>query len=158
MHNRQRKLPVVPFSLKRDTVHCAAKSPCAVPPIVYHGSVRLVKISLRLLRLLASRPALFFTLMSVVRSRRTYLDFSALLDLVDATATVERRAISGAILEAGCALGGSAIVLAATKQPARAMAIYDTFELNSTAWRTRRRRCARALRGHQSGQGAGHRR
>jgi hypothetical protein len=37
--------------------------------------------------------------------------------------------VTGAILEMGCALGGSAIVIAATKAVARPMSIYDTFEL-----------------------------
>jgi asparagine synthase (glutamine-hydrolysing) len=82
----------------------------------------------RLLRLLMTRPGVFRRVIGVVRAHRTYLEFAALTDLADAAAQVESCAIPGALIEAGCALGGSAIVLAAAKQPARALRVYDTFE------------------------------
>jgi len=41
---------------------------------------------------------------------------------------VEKEKISGLIIEAGCALGGSALILAASKAEGRRMEIYDTFE------------------------------
>jgi asparagine synthase (glutamine-hydrolysing) len=57
----------------------------------------------------------------------TYLETRALLDLRDRAheADVEQR--PGAFIEAGCALGGSAIVLAASKSPGRALFVYDVF-------------------------------
>ena len=43
--------------------------------------------------------------------------------------TLKRERIPGAIVEAGCALGGSAIVLARSKAPERDMYVYDVFGL-----------------------------
>jgi O-methyltransferase len=57
----------------------------------------------------------------------TYLDESALLDLYDTTVRLESERIEGMIVEAGCALGGSAIVLAAAKRRERPMAVFDVF-------------------------------
>lgn len=57
----------------------------------------------------------------------TYLDAAALNDLYRAVRRIERRSLAGSIIEAGCALGGSAIVLAAAKHPTRALAVYDVF-------------------------------
>jgi asparagine synthase (glutamine-hydrolysing) len=50
-----------------------------------------------------------------------------LLDLADAVLDIERVKLPGAIVEAGTALGGSAIVLARSKASAREMWVYDTF-------------------------------
>lgn len=42
--------------------------------------------------------------------------------------TVEQSGRNGIILEAGCALGGSAILMTALKRPTRPLRIYDVFE------------------------------
>lgn len=57
----------------------------------------------------------------------TYLSDSKLLKLAELCLRHEKAGDSGCILEAGCALGGSAIVLAAAKSKSRALRIYDVF-------------------------------
>jgi asparagine synthase (glutamine-hydrolysing) len=63
----------------------------------------------------------------VIRNRLTYLEPAALLLLEQQVAAIERNRIEGAIVEAGCALGGSSIVICSAKDPARPMYLYDTF-------------------------------
>jgi asparagine synthase (glutamine-hydrolysing) len=57
----------------------------------------------------------------------TYLETAALLDLYQAVRSLEKAGTPGAIIECGCALGGSAIVLASGKSPLRPMLVYDVF-------------------------------
>jgi asparagine synthase (glutamine-hydrolysing) len=57
----------------------------------------------------------------------TYLEESALHDLHDETRAAERAAREGLLIEVGCALGGSAIVIAAAKAPGRRFEVYDVF-------------------------------
>ncbi len=64
----------------------------------------------------------------VKRERLTYLDREALLDLYLAVRSVEDRSMVGMIIEAGCALGGSSLVMATAKAADRRMQVYDTFE------------------------------
>jgi asparagine synthase (glutamine-hydrolysing) len=66
---------------------------------------------------------------AVVRDHLTYLERDALLDLSEAVERIERDGIEGAVLEAGTARGGSALVLAASKSPERPLHLYDTFGL-----------------------------
>ncbi|MHB0875611.1 MAG: TylF/MycF/NovP-related O-methyltransferase [Anaerolineae bacterium] len=61
------------------------------------------------------------------RERLTYLRPSALVDLYDAVVDVERRRLPGTLIEAGCALGGSAIAIAAAKAQSRPLLVYDAF-------------------------------
>jgi hypothetical protein len=63
----------------------------------------------------------------VRRERITYLERPALRDLWKRVRQLERRGLPGTILEAGCALGGSAVVLAAAKSPRRRLDVYDVF-------------------------------
>jgi asparagine synthase (glutamine-hydrolysing) len=86
----------------------------------------------RTARVLRDRPradALRRELMiQAVRGQRiTYLERSALRDLWRRVGELERAGIEGAIVEAGCALGGSAVVLAAAKSRARPLEVYDVF-------------------------------
>ena len=70
------------------------------------------------------------TLIEQVRDERlTYLDEQALTDLARRVREAEAADRPGDIVEAGCALGGSAIVLAAEKDRARALRVYDVFGL-----------------------------
>ncbi|MCG6119533.1 MAG: TylF/MycF family methyltransferase [Blastomonas sp.] len=55
----------------------------------------------------------------------TYLEAAALADLVRAVRNAEKRGVAGTIIEAGCALGGSAIVM--TKAAKRQVEVYDVF-------------------------------
>lgn len=63
-----------------------------------------------------------------VRAERiTYLDADPLRALVRCVLEVEASGREGAIIEAGTALGGSAIAMAAAKDPARPMRVHDVF-------------------------------
>ena len=63
-----------------------------------------------------------------VRSEKlTYLNVSALVDLHAAVKRLEERHVSGIFIETGCALGGSALVIAASKRAPRPLFLYDVF-------------------------------
>jgi SAM-dependent methyltransferase len=83
----------------------------------------------RLLRLarLARRLSYPQIVTSVKKENLTYLDYSALLALY----RLARAAPKGeaAIIECGCALGGSSLVMAQAKPTRTPMHIYDTFGL-----------------------------
>ena len=68
---------------------------------------------------------------SVIRSVRseklTYLDTAALTDLFDQVRLADQQRRIGILIEAGCALGGSAIVIASAKSRARRLYLYDVF-------------------------------
>jgi asparagine synthase (glutamine-hydrolysing) len=66
---------------------------------------------------------------SVLAESLTYLDELALHELHDRVAEVERANRPGVLIEAGCALGGSAIVMAAAKSKERPFHVYDVFGL-----------------------------
>ena len=57
----------------------------------------------------------------------TFLEREALYDLFLSVRDCERRKIEGVLIEAGCAAGGSAIVIASAKHPARRLLVYDVF-------------------------------
>jgi len=57
----------------------------------------------------------------------TYLSREALTDLRDRVREAEENDIEGALIEAGCALGGSAIVMAEAKAQERPLFVYDVF-------------------------------
>ena len=63
----------------------------------------------------------------VRRQKLTYLPVGALNDLFEAAKAVEREQRPGMLIEAGCALGGSAIVLARAKRRQRPFAVHDVF-------------------------------
>jgi Macrocin-O-methyltransferase (TylF) len=63
-----------------------------------------------------------------IRSERlTYLSERKLASLAHICRQIEESDLPGVFLEAGCALGGSAILLATLKRPARPLRIYDVF-------------------------------
>jgi len=64
---------------------------------------------------------------SVLNSSLTYLEEGALRDLYNQTTRIEKEGIEGILIEAGCALGGSAIVMASAKSANRPFYIYDVF-------------------------------
>lgn len=64
----------------------------------------------------------------VKHTRLTFLSTAALIDLYNAAKIIEHQQIAGIFIEAGCALGGSTLVIAAAKSPRRPFYIYDTFE------------------------------
>ncbi|HEX3235330.1 MAG TPA: TylF/MycF/NovP-related O-methyltransferase [Gemmatimonadales bacterium] len=63
-----------------------------------------------------------------VRKRHlTYLGYDALSDLERTVRRLDAEGVGGIILEAGCALGGSSVVLGLTKHPDRPLRVYDVF-------------------------------
>ena len=65
----------------------------------------------------------------VRKKHLTFLDPNDLIDLYEETNRVEEERIPGIIIEAGVALGGSAIVITSTKNVSRPIFLYDTFEM-----------------------------
>jgi asparagine synthase (glutamine-hydrolysing) len=57
----------------------------------------------------------------------TYIGTQALKELYERIATLEEERIPGILVEAGCALGGSAIVMATAKSKNRTLNVYDVF-------------------------------
>lgn len=65
-----------------------------------------------------------------VRERKlTYLSERCLADLARAVTGADQRHLPGLIIEAGTALGGSAIVMASAKKRSRRMKVYDAFSM-----------------------------
>ncbi|HEX5004651.1 MAG TPA: TylF/MycF/NovP-related O-methyltransferase [Gemmatimonadales bacterium] len=63
-----------------------------------------------------------------VKERRlTYLGYDALTDLERAVRRIESSNVPGIIVEAGCALGGSAVILGSAKRRERPLRLYDVF-------------------------------
>jgi hypothetical protein len=77
--------------------------------------------------LCARRPGLGTLVRQVKAERLTYLRYEHLADLAEAMMSIERRRLPGSVVEAGTALGGSAIVLAKAKREDRPMKVYDAF-------------------------------
>jgi asparagine synthase (glutamine-hydrolysing) len=67
------------------------------------------------------------TIARVREEHLTYLKPRYLRALATAVLDAERRSLPGLIVEAGTARGGSAIVMAAAKNPERRMKVYDVF-------------------------------
>jgi Macrocin-O-methyltransferase (TylF) len=63
----------------------------------------------------------------VKRQRLTYLPVGALNDLFEDAVAADQARRPGVFLEAGCALGGSAIVIARAKDPSRPLLVHDVF-------------------------------
>jgi asparagine synthase (glutamine-hydrolysing) len=54
----------------------------------------------------------------------------ALCEIAQVAICNERKHLEGAVIEAGCALGGSAIILAAAKSKDRMLLVYDVFDVH----------------------------
>ena len=63
----------------------------------------------------------------VVEQKLTYLPEKKIHALINLVLNAEKNDIPGVIIEAGCALGGSGIVIASAKNTQRPMLIYDVF-------------------------------
>ena len=69
-------------------------------------------------------------LIASIRSRNlTYLSQSALASIVSTIKQIDRKGVPGIIIEAGCALGGSSILISKIKAPSRLLSVYDVFEM-----------------------------
>src|SRR5687767_12219472 len=72
-------------------------------------------------------PEVEQTVARVRRERLTYLKDENLRELAAMVIDADRGALPGLVIEAGTALGGSAIVMAAAKARERPMKVYDVF-------------------------------
>jgi asparagine synthase (glutamine-hydrolysing) len=81
----------------------------------------------RLMGLASADPATADVIRRVRDRKLTYLKEDALWDLALAAREAETRDLPGIFLEAGCALGGSALVIAHGKRPERPFFVYDVF-------------------------------
>lgn len=67
-------------------------------------------------------------LVSRIRAGKlTYLSDRKLASLATTCSAIEEAALPGIFIEAGCALGGSAILIATVKSPERPFFVYDVF-------------------------------
>ncbi|PSO91844.1 MAG: asparagine synthase, partial [Cyanobacteria bacterium QS_9_48_30] len=83
--------------------------------------------SANLLKTRLDNPNVYRKIEKVKSRSLTYLDKSALIDLARVVLETESRDVTGDIIEAGCALGGSSIILAACKHENRKLLVYDAF-------------------------------
>lgn len=74
-------------------------------------------------------PKAFRTIKNVRDQKLSYLGWAALYDLHSAIKQIRKDRVQGCFIEAGCALGGSALVIATSKASERDFLIYDTFEM-----------------------------
>lgn len=73
------------------------------------------------------RPEIAEIIDAVLARRLTYLSAGALEDLADVVAEAEASDLPGAVVEAGTALGGSAVVLGVAKSANRPLLLFDVF-------------------------------
>lgn len=66
---------------------------------------------------------------SIINDNLTYLGKTKLSSLATTIADLQTNNIPGEIIEAGCALGGSSILISKLKDINRALYIYDVFEM-----------------------------
>ncbi|MGC6480448.1 MAG: TylF/MycF/NovP-related O-methyltransferase [Flavobacteriaceae bacterium] len=88
------------------------------------------KISILAATLLALGRLSNSTRQLILRVRRehyTYLSLLRLSRIVKTIEQIEKKHLDGIFIEAGCALGGSAIVISASKNRSRALQLYDVF-------------------------------
>lgn len=90
---------------------------------------KYIKAPLQLSSITHTNPKGAEVIRRVKNEKLTYLNTSALIDLYLATQAIQSRNINGAFIEAGCALGGSALVIASGKKKDREFFIFDTFKL-----------------------------
>ncbi len=69
------------------------------------------------------------TMREVIGRRWTMINPAALVEMVHVVLELEQRGVEGAFVETGAALGGSAILLAALKDPGRELFVHDVFGL-----------------------------
>jgi asparagine synthase (glutamine-hydrolysing) len=76
----------------------------------------------------ATTPDSVKDLIARIREKKlTYLTDKKLLSLSGTCQDIEKRNLDGLFLEAGCALGGSSILMASIKSAQRPLLIYDVF-------------------------------
>jgi hypothetical protein len=66
---------------------------------------------------------------SIINKKITYLSKKKLLNLANECHKKETKCVPGIFIEAGCALGGSSILIASLKKTKRQFIIYDVFDM-----------------------------
>jgi O-methyltransferase len=105
-------------------------SPFGVRARVRRRLIRVSRLGSRALELFHKStlpPALADVARRVRADGLTYLSRAKLDKLGHAMLEVEKNDVPGVVIETGCALGGSAILLASAKSRARTLRIYDVF-------------------------------
>ena len=92
-------------------------------------SLQTLASTLMLGRLAFFKPRIFSTIVYVRRQRLSYLWLPALADLAAMVLRLEAQKVPGSLVEAGCAQGGSSLVIASAKNSQRPFWMYDTFEM-----------------------------
>lgn len=87
-----------------------------------------IKAGVRILFFAFRNPRDFIFILRVKKAKLTYLSLGALVDLARTIKKMELSNLPGQVIEAGCALGGSAIVISSNKMADRQFNIFDTFE------------------------------
>lgn len=64
---------------------------------------------------------------TIIRDNLTYLPIEALLNIANTVVAIENNNIEGIFIEAGCALGGSTVLISKIKSDARCLMVYDVF-------------------------------
>lgn len=72
-------------------------------------------------------PEVSRVLMHVTSHRLTMIRVHSLIEMCEVVADVRERGVEGSFLETGTAMGGSAILLTAAKEPERELVVYDVF-------------------------------
>jgi len=78
-------------------------------------------------RLAETNPRVVQVIDRVLAERLSFASEGPLLELAECVLEVERARLPGSLVEAGCALGGSALVIAAAKSSNRPLYLYDVF-------------------------------
>lgn len=100
-----------------------------IRPLIKHWQYKYIEAPLAMRRLSQTHPDGANIINKVKDSRLTYLERLALVELYQTVSFIEENKINGILIEAGVALGGSAIVIAAAKNKMRQLNLYDTFEM-----------------------------
>lgn len=88
---------------------------------------KLFRYYYRLIRIFLKNQKILFVVKKVVKKGLTYLDKYALLDLIESLFRINKTKTDGIWVEAGTALGGSAIVIATLKSKNNRLLLFDTF-------------------------------
>ncbi len=90
--------------------------------------IKKISLLLNLIQIFFWDLQVFRVIVRVNSEKLSYLSISALLELYQCVKDIETKKLEGIFIEAGCALGGSALVIASSKSPSRTFLIFDTFK------------------------------
>ena len=106
------------------------------------GRLDSVSGSLLVRRFSVRQPEMFRVVEAVSAQRLTSIDKAALCELAQTAMDIEFDGLDGDFLQAGCGLGGAAIVIAHAKRRSRVFAVHDPFSAGSDAEMRARREFA----------------